>query len=163
MSRNPQRFVAPELIEQFIAACRVAGHEVIVTSVDRSFEEQQALYAQGREALGLVNALRRLAGLSPLTDKENKRRVTWTLNSRHFPDRRGRSHAFDFGIVRNGAYVGDVKADLDGDTIPDYLECARIGEALGLVSGRHFRNPDYPHLEMPQQAKDGRDADHIAG
>jgi len=155
MSRDIYKFINPELIEQFLAACKAAGHRVIITSVDRSYQLQQALYAQGREPIETVNQLRERAGLPRITGTENLRKVTWTLNSKHIinlDDERldnDLSYAFDFGLLdKEGRYVGDVKADIKANNIADYLECALIGENLGLRSGRKFKNPDYCHLEM---------------
>lgn len=151
MGRDPNKFLYPELIERFLAGCAAEGHNVIITRTDTTFEEQRALFAQGRDPLPLVNALRKAAKMAPITAEENRRCVTWTMNSLHFPDRHGRSHAFDFGIIHNGKYITNAKADIDEDQIPDYVECAMIGERLGLVSGRHFRNPDLPHLQLAPQ------------
>ena len=60
----------------------------------------------------------------------------------------------DFAIVYDKKISWNVKADVDNDQIPDYLECVLVGEALGLYSGRHFKNrkgqpiPDWPHLQI---------------
>jgi len=147
-------FIKPELKELFLIRCKAAGHRAIITSVDRDYKEQQALYAQGREPLEVVNYKRELAGLPRITGTENTRKVTWTLNSKHIvnlDDERldnDVSYAFDFGLLdKDGRYIGDVKADVNANNIADYLECALIGEGLGLYSGRKFKNPDYPHLE----------------
>lgn len=155
MSRDIEKFVKPELINQFMDECKTAGHKVIITSVDRDYKEQEALYAQGREPLETVNLLRERAGLPRIIGTENLRKVTWTLNSKHIinlDDERldnDLSHAFDFGLLdREDRYIGDVKADVTANNIADYLECALIGENLGLKSGRKFKNPDYPHLEI---------------
>lgn len=155
MSRDIYKFVKPELIEAFLDACKKQGHRVIITSVDRDYKEQRALYAQGRESLEIVNMLRQQAGLAEIRGVENTRKITWTMNSRHIinlDDERldnDLSYAFDFGLLdREGRYLGDVKADVNANNIADYLECALIGEGLGLKSGRKFKNPDYPHLEL---------------
>lgn len=147
MSRSINKFIKPELIPEFVRLCREAGLSVIVTRTDTTLAEQTALYAQNREPLDVVNRIRRQAGMAGITEKENSYKVTWTMRSRHLPDSNGLSHAFDFGVIYVGKYMTDVKADVDKDNIPDYLECAIIGEKLGLKSGRTFPNPDYPHLE----------------
>ncbi|MBI5192759.1 MAG: M15 family metallopeptidase [Nitrospirae bacterium] len=147
MSRDPEAFIKPELIPQFKEGCAKVGHLVIITSVDRTMQEQTALYAQGRCSIEEVNIKRRLAGLVDIKQEQNKI-VTWTMQSKHIPDGTGKSHAFDFAIVKNGKVCWNIKADVDADGIPDYEECAKVGEGLGLRSGRTFKNPDYPHLEI---------------
>lgn len=152
MSRDPQEFRRPELIQQFKEACRVASITVIITCVGRTVEQQEALYVQGRHELSYINNLRHTAGWMPITEAEN-RIVTWTMKSKHIL-KDGKCDAFDFAVIRDGKMVWSVKADVDMDGIPDYEECAIIGESLGLVSGARFKNykgqsrPDYPHLEM---------------
>src|SRR3990167_450578 len=155
MSRNIVKFVKPELIERFLHECKLTGNNVIITSVDRDYKEQQALYAQGREQIETVNLLRERAGLARIMGTENAKRVTWTLNSKHIINlddenmSNDLSRAFDFGLLnKEGRYIGDVKADVNNNNIADYLECALIGEKLGLKSGRIFSNPDLPHLEV---------------
>lgn len=164
MSRDPQMFIKPELIEAFKEGCKRAGISIMITCVDRDELEQMALYAQGREPIDKVNVKRNLANMLPITEAKNKI-VTWTLNSKHIPvivrlDDEGnpvkKSRAFDFAVVKNGIPVWDIKVSLDDDMIPDYLECAIIGEALGLVSGRNWKDrngkpcPDWPHLQYKE-------------
>jgi len=44
----------------------------IVTCTLRTIEEQAALYAQGREDIATVNALKRLAGMPPIEADTNR-------------------------------------------------------------------------------------------
>jgi hypothetical protein len=155
MGRDPKMFVRPELIDQFKEKCAAVGLKVVLTSVDRSYKEQTAYFAQGRETLEITNSLRKAAGLPPIGEEENKKKITWTMNSKHIinlDDERtdnDRSNAFDFAIVGvDGKINWDVKADINKDNVWDYLQCAMIGESLGLTSGRVFKSPDYPHLEI---------------
>jgi hypothetical protein len=148
-------FEKPELIHNFITSCANIGHKVIITSVDRDYKEQYALFCQGREPLDIVNKFRKIAGMSPINQKENGRKVTWTLNSKHVVNLddenldNDRSRAFDFAIMYNDKTINwNIKADIDHDNVSDYLECANVGESLGLYSGRHFKNQDYPHLQI---------------
>lgn len=154
MSRDVNNFETPELALAFQRKCKEAGHDIIFTSVDRDYREQFAYYCQGREPLDTTNRFRKIAGLPPITQLENRKKITWTLNSKHIvnlDDERldnDKARAFDFGIVYNGKYITDVKADVDKDNIEDYKECALIGESLGLISGMRFKNSDFPHLEL---------------
>jgi len=135
------------------------GLRVIVTDVARQFEVQVALYAQGRETLENVNKLRKRAGLTPITNKENKNKVTWTLASRHIINLTNDdptddlSHAIDFGILdRHGRYMGDVKADTNNDNIPDYVQLGKLGKKIDpdIIWGGNWTKKDYPHFEEPK-------------
>ena len=89
MSSRKIEDLTPELQKKFhafSAAMAAAGLPFIVTSTARTVREQIALYAQGREKLDHVNALRKLALLAPITYGENCRKVTWTLQSKHLVD-----------------------------------------------------------------------------
>jgi peptidoglycan L-alanyl-D-glutamate endopeptidase CwlK len=44
---------------------------VLVIETDRSQAVQNAYYAQGRENIGVVNSLRKIAGLYPIKEREN--------------------------------------------------------------------------------------------
>lgn len=148
-------FVSPSLIGEFQAKCLAKGHKTLITCVDRTYKEQYAYFLQGREPLYVVNEARKRAGLPAITQMENKRCVTWTMNSEHVvnPDDEridnDKSRAFDFAILYpDGKVNWDVKADVDNDQISDYDECADIAESLGLYSGRRFKNKDYPHVQV---------------
>lgn len=137
------------------------GLKVIVTSVERLYEEQVALYAQGRATLAEVNRLRKFAGLGSIGDNENSKKVTWTMRSKHIirlsDDDPGNdlSRAIDFGILdSNGRYVGDVKADINKDTKPDYIQLVSLARMIisendySILPGADFKkNKDYPHYE----------------
>jgi hypothetical protein len=133
------------------------GLDVIVTDVDRLYQVQMALYAQCRQPLEEVNLLRKIVGLAPITEKENGHRVTWTMASKHIirlDDTRtdnDKSYAVDLGILdRSGHYVGDVKADVNGDNVADYVQLAALGKEIGgnkIKAGADFKNPDFPHFE----------------
>lgn len=162
MSSRDIGMLAPPLqiiFHEFKMGMDDAGVPFIITCTTRSKDEQVALYAQGREAIVIVNELRRICGMPDIAYKQNKM-VTWTLRSKHFPvekgDIIGQKHpdwvgmglAFDIVIVKNGKPTWDIKVDVDGDEIPDYIEAANIGESLGLICGAKFDNPDYPHFQL---------------
>jgi hypothetical protein len=157
MSRNYNNFEKPELISLFISECEKIGHKVIITCVDRDHKEQYAYFLQGREPLHIVNQFRKFAGLYPIDREENKRIITWTLNSEHIVNLEDnlkdndKSRAIDFAILKPGSKQIDwnVKADVNKNNIPDYLECALVGEKIGFYSGGRFnKNKDYPHLQL---------------
>lgn len=136
------------------------GIAVIVTSVDRLYQEQMALYAQGRQSLAEVNLLRFGVGWPAITGKEN-RKVTWTMASKHIINlldmnpANDKSHAVDFGIIVKGKYLQEDK-DINANGIPEYEELGLLGERIGgdlIKWGGRFRDkngnpkPDKPHFE----------------
>lgn len=64
-------------------AFKANGLNVGIVETNRSQDVQDAYYAQGRESLETVNALRKKAGLYTLTPAENTRVVTQLHHSRH--------------------------------------------------------------------------------
>ena len=110
----------------FMERIKEANVSCIITCTTRSAEEQMELYARGRTKPG--------------------KKVTWTLLSKHI-----KGFAFDIAIMRGKQVEWDIKADVDVDGIPDYLEAGRIGESLGLVWGGRWSKPDYPHFELREE------------
>lgn len=146
-----------DLVPIFIQKCKEVGHDVIITCTGRDFKEQVALYAQGRQPLNEVNRLRKIVGWVGLTEEQNKKRVTWTLASRHIINlddtnkKNDKATAFDFAVIKNGKAIWDVKADIDTDGVADYLECAKVAQSLGLESGAFWKKADYPHVQLFQK------------
>lgn len=118
--------------------------------VIRTFPEQLALHAQGRLPLADVNRLRKEAGMPwMITEAENKNKVTWTMKSKHFPDKNGKSRAFDDVVLKDGREPSwDLKWDGDKDNVADYEELALAAESVGLVAGGHAFG-DWPHMQLP--------------
>jgi hypothetical protein len=131
------------------AECQKIGIEIALSCTSRDWIEQRALYAQGREDVDMVNHLRANSSLPPITEEQNKRCVTWTLNSKHIVNGdRELSEAYDIFIVKDGKAIWNVKADINDNEIPDYEEVAEIGRKLGLLCGADFKKADYPHFEI---------------
>lgn len=68
--------ILPELweeLEPVLASLEAEGYTPFIITGYRSFEEQEALYAQGREDLSSVNRRRHAIGLEPITEDENHR------------------------------------------------------------------------------------------
>lgn len=59
-----------------LGRCAEQGIQVIITCTLRSMKEQAALYAQGREEISKVNALRAVAGMAPIKSIAENRIVT---------------------------------------------------------------------------------------
>jgi hypothetical protein len=125
-----------------------------ITSTARVVQCQYALYAQGRNPLEYVNMLRKAVGLPLITEKENQKKVTWTLKSKHLvnlddqdPDNNF-SEAFDFVVISNNVAVWDIKADYNENELPDYEEVGSIAESHGLIWGGRWKNPDCCHIQL---------------
>lgn len=144
------------LYQKFESAMRAASIPFIVTCTARTYQEQVALYAQGRQGLAEVNALRKVARLAPITATDNRRQVTWTLASRHIINLydgladNDKARAFDIVLTAGGKATWDVKADINKNNISDYTEAGKIGESVGLVWGGRFSKQDLCHFEEPK-------------
>ena len=146
MERDISFFIKPIMLSRFRSKCSsTLGIDIIYTNIIRDWLVQCALYAQGRKDINIVNSLRKLANLSDIHQKDNKI-ITWTLNSKHYADNKGLSHAADFAIMKNNKAIWDIKADYNIDNIPDYYQCAKLAESLGFKSG--YRYGDYCHIEL---------------
>lgn len=144
----------PELQEKYKLLKEKAnevGIDFIITCTARDMLEQFALYAQGRQDLNTVNHLRDNVGLAPIGEFENRHVVTWTVDSKHIINgkKRTASEAFDVAMVKDGNKIHyDLKIDVNGNNMPDYIELARIGKEVGLVCGAFWKKPDYVHFEI---------------
>lgn len=131
--------------------------DIFLIDVDRDWKVQRAYYAQGRDSLFIVNKLRKEAGLPSITVEQNKRKVTWTMNSKHITnlddndENNNLSRAIDIGLKNyDGKYVGDAGADINKDNKKDYEQIGLIGERIGgskIKWGGRFKSADMPHFE----------------
>jgi peptidoglycan L-alanyl-D-glutamate endopeptidase CwlK len=157
MSSRKIEDLTPELQEKYLAfvvGMAAAGIPFLLTCTARTVREQVALYNQGRGGTDTTNALRKIAGLPAISWRENSRKVTWTLASKHIidlddnnPDN-DKSRAFDIAIMRDQRPCWDLKINVNKNDLPDYEEAGRIGEAAGLRWGGRFPSPDPAHFEV---------------
>jgi uncharacterized protein YcbK (DUF882 family) len=113
----------------------------VVTSTLRTIAEQQALHAQGRKALVEVNALRTIAGMRLIGEKENGYTVTncdgVLKRSNH----------------QSGKAIDVVPAGMGGrptwppGSDPRWEMIGKAAEEAGLSWGGRWASPDYPHSE----------------
>ncbi len=126
--------VVREKLLQLIAAAKEKGVFFIVDFTLRTEAEQLALFAQGRKPVDETNRLRKLAGLAPITEDQNKHCVTWEPISMH-----------EFGCAF------DVAITIDGHITwsnpPLYEKLGELGESLGLRWGGRFAVRDWGHFE----------------
>ena len=126
----------------FIAELRdkKIGHKV--TSTLRTQLEQFALWLQGRTSLQIVNTARLMAGMFPISEKENTYTVTncdgVTVMSRHQV-----GDAMDVALVGpNGNPVWPSSDD------PRWGIMGAIGEKHGFRWGGRWLHPDPAHYEF---------------
>ena len=126
------------IARQFKELMEKEGINFIFTCTYRSNEEQEALYAQGREPLQTVNELRKKVNLPPLTEKEN-RIVTYAKPGQSKHNIR---EAFDIAIMEAGKIVWDA-------THPHWKRAGELGKSLGLKwAGDWKKFKEYPHFEI---------------
>lgn len=113
------------------------GIKIAVTDGFRTKAQQRALYAQGRQPLSQVNALRKAAGMGPINAKANRKTVTSTMNSLH---RKGL--AVDVAPVENGRITWDPKKPGTWNAI------GAAGKKQGLEWGGDWNKPDMPHFQL---------------
>lgn len=134
---------ATELIQE--AKSRMGLH-VVITDVDRTFEMQMALFAQGRRPLQEVNILRKYAGMPEITEIENRQLVTHSMVSKHIVNQAGLSHAIDFGI--RDPYTQQIS--LTKENYMDYQQIGWLGQSVGknkIIWGGSFATPREYHFE----------------
>ena len=153
MTRNPEDMddALRPLYDAFMAEVKERGLPVILIGVLRTPEEHVALKAQGREPLFITNHLRKLAGMAPITEQENGYCVTWTDHSRHLPNLKGKSEAFDVAI--KDPITGKLfnpKVDANLNSLNDWKELAIIADKVGLQAGYYFPKRDSGHFQLPK-------------
>lgn len=128
--------------EAFVAKLNALGIPHVVLETRRTLEVQRAYYAQGRQPLIEVNAIRKIAGLYLLSEAENERIVTKTLNSRHLD-----GEAIDIAPTdAKGRPWWNAPAEL-------WLRIGEVGESCGLEWGGRWGQTstrlgwDCPHFQ----------------
>lgn len=113
-----------------------------VTYTLRTTEEQQALYAQGREPLEVVNAKRAKCGMYKLSENENTYTVTNCDGVRTI-SRHQTGVALDVVPLVGGRAVWPPNGD------PRWPKIARAFKAHGFTWGGDWKDfPDFPHYQL---------------
>lgn len=121
----------------------------IITCTLRTLEEQKALYAQGRLPLSSINKLRKVAGLGTIGVNEATSKVTNADagQSKHNPNNKGLSRAFDVGFVKLSS---GKNSSLDWN-VKNFQEFYKIlSEKFPQIEwGGNWKSfKDYPHFEV---------------
>lgn len=137
--------VHPKLVELTYEAIKVSPIDFSVVQGLRTKAHQEALYAQGRKSLNEVNFLRKKAQLAPITEKENEKVVTWTLNSNHIEKSDGYGWAIDIAAFVDG------KITWDTNYYPPIINAFRAtAKRMGLKikCGIDWSPKDWGHIEL---------------
>jgi len=111
-----------------------------LTEVYRSPDLQRAYYAQGREPMARVNSQRRLVGLSPISEDENRRTITNSKpgQSKH---QKTPSEAIDIWFQKDRKLIDDARLWKQlYDLVQEFDPAIRWGG--------HFKFVDKPHFEI---------------
>ncbi|MFD2613378.1 M15 family metallopeptidase [Paenibacillus gansuensis] len=120
----------PVLIQkksELVQLAEAKGIRIVITDGFRSFEEQDALYAQGRSAEGAV--------------------VTKARGGESYHNY---GLALDFALrTKDGGVTWEMNTDGNGNGAKDWMEVVGIAKKLGFEWGGDWPEfKDYPHLQM---------------
>lgn len=125
------------ILEELIRRCKKRNVDVLITSGYRSFEEQAALYGQGRSSYIYKG-------------KQYARKGNIVTNAMPGQSIHNYGIAFDFCIVKNGKELTwDTTVDLDHDGKADWIEVVEEAKKLGFSWGGDWKSfRDFPHIEF---------------
>jgi len=142
--------VNPKLVRLCHAVIQTCPVDFGIVQGERSINYQKALYAQGRQSLGVVNALRQSVNLGPISMEENKKTVTNTTQSTHLEQADGKSKAIDFGVFVNGKYVNGDTPEEQKLYIIVASEFKKRAHEMGIdiISGADWKQQDLGHIQL---------------
>ena len=124
------------------------GLPYAVTSTVRTYMEQAALFAQGRNSLVLVNSRRAAAGMPPIGEKDNSYTVTRCDGT---PASQGAGHArspHQLGIALDVVPRGEDGPQWPRPDDPRWAQIAESFKAQGFEWGGDWADfPDRPHYQ----------------
>lgn len=139
-------------------ARRFAPWFLRVTRTLATTAEQAALFAQGREDLATVNAMRKAVGLWPLSPSENTYTVTPCDGIRVRSNHQGvlvgevlKSTALDFVPAIDPDGPGPLKVRVDYADAGRFRSAGALAIREGLTWGGVWTKPDMPHVELPPE------------
>lgn len=117
----------------------------ILSEVFRSEDLQRAYYAQGRDPLARVNSQRRLVGLGPITENDNRKKITFSKpgQSKH---QKKPSKAIDILFVEGKVIVQDKKWY---KILSDFIRAYDPSVTWGGDWNRNGRSDDEKFVDMP--------------
>jgi peptidoglycan L-alanyl-D-glutamate endopeptidase CwlK len=126
-----------DAVTEVLNILEVDGYKPLIVQGLRTIEEQDAIYAQGREELSKVNELREVAGLDPIDESENKIRTKV----------RGGKSKHNFGKAVDIVNIDD-SGNADWDDLDFFRATNEIFKDYGATWGGDWRWKDYPHWEI---------------
>jgi len=136
-----------DTVNKFLKKLDAAGLKYAIIETRRTEATQAAYYAQGREPIETINALRQLAGLGNISPIEAKNVITKARKSRHQS-----GEAVDIVPVVNKKCVWVIRTPEEAAL---YKEFGALAESVGLSWGGRWtpldKNGlgwDLPHYEV---------------
>ena len=134
-------------VAKALADLDARGIAYAVTDTLRTYAEQAALYAQGRQPLTVVNCLRATAGYRAITEGENNI-VTNCDGTRKADGGHGRS-PHQLGTAVDCVPVGAHGPEWPPADDPRWREIAKSFKAQGFTWGGDWEDfPDLPHYQV---------------
>jgi peptidoglycan L-alanyl-D-glutamate endopeptidase CwlK len=138
-------------VDNILLGMRERGWDAVIGSGMRTHEQQDALYAQGRQSLADVNALRTNAGLPSITADENKGKVTRAKGGQS-------NHNLTTSFVRSSRTSVHVVHGFAVDIIDRQLgwkanakfwkDLGALAKQYGCEWGGDWKHPDPAHVQM---------------
>jgi hypothetical protein len=120
----------------------------VVTYTLRTYAEQAALYAQGRETLIVVNTLRAEAKMPPISSSENSYTVTQCDGKRISEGGTGRS-PHQLGTALDVVPLGNGQPVWPGKSDPRWADIAKSFKEQGFEWGGDWTDfVDLPHYQL---------------
>lgn len=124
------------------------GVPYVVTSTIRTYMEQVALYAQGRETLTVTNSRRAAVGMGPIGQKDNSYTVT---RCDGIPSSQGKGHArspHQLGIALDVVPKGKDGPEWPSTADLRWKQIAMSFKSQGFEWGGDWQDfPDLPHYQ----------------
>lgn len=109
---------------------------VTVIETLRTLDTQMAYYSRGRMEADDVKAMYKAAGLWKISDDDARKKITWTLDSKHL-----RGEAIDIAPMRAGRVWWSAPQIV-------WERMGKIIEDNGLAWGGRWKTADCPHAEL---------------
>jgi hypothetical protein len=139
-------------VEQILKDMKAKGWDPIIGSGMRTPDQQDALYAQGRDTLDHVNTLRLRARMPRINAKENAIKVTNAKSGKSYHNMPELLFGDGDAQVSKGyGYAVDIVDKKRGWDIADpnfWKDLGAIAKSYGCEWGGDWKKPDVAHVQM---------------